>query len=184
MASVTEICNRALIRLGADTITDITEDSKEGRLCNILYNQIRKELLRSHPWNFATKRSILASEVTTPDFEYDFQYALPSDCLRVLKFYDSSYNWKVENTKILTNDPAPYVYYVSDVTDPTIFDSLFNSMLVIKLALELSYAITGATFAASALSEEYKKLRADAKLFDAQEGTPDQFDDGDWLESR
>ncbi len=184
MASVTELCNRALIRLGADTITDITEDSKEGRVCNIIYNQVRKELLRSHMWNFATKRVSLAAEVTSPEFEFFYQYVLPSDCLRVVKMFESSYDWKIEGTKLLTNDPEPLIIYIADITDPVKFDALFSSLLVVKLAMELSYSITGATFVLSGLESEFRQLRAVAKLIDAQEGTPDQFPDGDWLDSR
>lgn len=77
MATQTEICNRALIRIGADTIVDITENSKEGRLCNILYDQIRKDLLRSHPWNFAIRRIILAPDANTAP-NTDFFYYLPT----------------------------------------------------------------------------------------------------------
>ena len=34
MASVIEICNSALLQLGAQAITALTENSKNGRLCN------------------------------------------------------------------------------------------------------------------------------------------------------
>jgi hypothetical protein len=55
-----EICNLALSRLGADTITSLTADAtKEDRLCNQFYAQFRDELLRSFAWNFAVKSTPL-----------------------------------------------------------------------------------------------------------------------------
>jgi hypothetical protein len=185
MASITEICNRALIRLGADTITDISEqNSKEARLCNILYNQVRKELLRLHPWNFATKRQILAADVDDPDFEFYYSYSLPSDCIRVLKVNDFTSNFKIEMNKLLSDDDGIELIYIYDATDPTQFDTLFTSIFVLKLAMEMSYNITGATFAYGALQSEFNQLKREAKLFDAQEGIPDTWGDGDWLGSR
>lgn len=51
-----EICNLALSRIGANTITSLSANSaKEDRLCNQFYTQFRDELLRSYPWNFAKK---------------------------------------------------------------------------------------------------------------------------------
>jgi hypothetical protein len=184
MASVTQICNRALIRLGASTITDITENSKEARLCNIIYDQVRQELLRSHPWNFAIRRATLASDTEYPPFEFSYQYSLPSDCLRVLSMVDSAENYKLENNKILTNEAIVDILYIGDVEDPTQFDSLFNTLLVLRIAMELSYNITGATFVYSAIQSEFNQVRREAKLYDAQEGTPLDFGDGDWLGSR
>jgi hypothetical protein len=41
MASIVDICNGALNQLGATTILSLTEDSKNARLCNARYTQVR-----------------------------------------------------------------------------------------------------------------------------------------------
>ena len=56
MASVVDICNTALNQLGASTILTLTEDSKNARLCNARYTQIRDAVFRSHPFNCLQKR--------------------------------------------------------------------------------------------------------------------------------
>ena len=56
MASVVDICNSALNLLGASTISALTEDSKNARLCNQRYENIRNRMFRSHAWNCLTKR--------------------------------------------------------------------------------------------------------------------------------
>jgi hypothetical protein len=88
MASVVDICNTALNQLGASTILTLTEDSKNARLCNARYTQIRDAVFRSHPFNCLQKRVELSSSTTTPAWGYSFQYDLPGDCLRLLRILD------------------------------------------------------------------------------------------------
>ncbi len=57
MASVVEIVNSALNLLGASTITALTDDSKNARICNQRYEPIRNRIFRSHPWNCLLKNS-------------------------------------------------------------------------------------------------------------------------------
>ena len=55
MPSVVDICNEAMDLLGAATITALTENSKEARLCNRRFSTVRDATLRSHPWNCLQK---------------------------------------------------------------------------------------------------------------------------------
>ena len=80
-----DICNSALIKLGAGRITSLSDDSKAGKLCNEQYDKIRKQLLRSHPWNFAIRRKALTKTANTPAYKYSSEFLLPTDCLRVLE---------------------------------------------------------------------------------------------------
>lgn len=70
--SEVDIANRALIRLGMQTITAATDDPQtfasaisngdtknSTALLNIHFDEWKKELLRSHPWNFAITRMTL-----------------------------------------------------------------------------------------------------------------------------
>ena len=83
--SKTDICNSALLRVGASTITDIADDSPEARACSIQYDSNRRSELRRHPWNFAITRVVLAPDSSAPvDKNYTYQFTLPSDCLRVV----------------------------------------------------------------------------------------------------
>ena len=58
-----EICNHALLKIGADTIAslDINQDDTEAvvqsaKLCNVLFRQALDETLRTYKWNSALKR--------------------------------------------------------------------------------------------------------------------------------
>ena len=60
MASVVQICNSALNQLGAASITALTDNSKNARLCNERYAVVRDAVFRNHPWNCLIKRQQLA----------------------------------------------------------------------------------------------------------------------------
>ncbi|EOW44572.1 hypothetical protein A1YG_03321, partial [Escherichia coli KTE130] len=83
MASVVEICNRALSNIGnSRSINSLTEASKEAGECSLHFEACRDAVLSDFDWNFATKRVALADTSNPPpDWEYAYQY--PSDCLRI-----------------------------------------------------------------------------------------------------
>ena len=51
MASVVQMCNSALNQLGAASITALTDNTKNARLCSERYPTVRDAVFRSHPWN-------------------------------------------------------------------------------------------------------------------------------------
>lgn len=183
MSSQLEICNAALMRLGADTITALTDDSKKARLCNAHYDRIKKDLIISHFWNFAIKRTDLVLDHTDPAFEYSNQFDLPSDYLRVFKLYPEDIEYKIEGNKLLCNEDAAQMIYVADVAE-SFFRVYFEQALILKLAVELSYTIIQSNQTSMRLIAEYEEALRNAKLFDAQEGTPDEFEADLWLNVR
>lgn len=52
MANQVDICNLALRRLGANTITLITDSTKEAEHCNSFWAYVLDEVLEQIPWNF------------------------------------------------------------------------------------------------------------------------------------
>ena len=81
------ICNMALGRLGATAIDALTDTDAEGVQCALHYAQTRDELLRSHPWRFATCWSSLVQ-----DEEADSGTST-DDTNTTLKFYDTGQEW-------------------------------------------------------------------------------------------
>ena len=66
--SVVQIVNNALVRIGANAILTLTEDSEAARAANLIYEQVRDSCLRDHVWNFAVNRVELAQNSTAPAF--------------------------------------------------------------------------------------------------------------------
>jgi hypothetical protein len=55
-----DIVNKALIRLGAKTITALNDGSNNANVANEIYADTRDDLLRTHEWGFAEKVSALS----------------------------------------------------------------------------------------------------------------------------
>lgn len=59
MASVINICNIALARIGnSRTINSLTEKTKEAYTCNLFYESMRDAVLADNDWNFAMSRVV------------------------------------------------------------------------------------------------------------------------------
>ena len=187
MASVVDLCNRALDLLGAANITALTENSKEARLCNGNFDDVRDAVLRSHPWNIAITRTNLAADSTAPAFGFSFQFTLPTSpfCLKVLSFwndnvnneiaaYDSNVMFKIEGRKILSNEDTCNIIYIGRITDTEQYDSLLNKAISARLAAEIAYNITGSNSVAANMLSVYEARLKEAKGVDSMEGFPEQ----------
>lgn len=172
MASIVEICNRALQKLGAERITSLTQDSENARAINVCFEAVRDAELRSHPWNFAIKRAQLAADSTNPAFGFDHQFTLPADCLRLLPpdQYTNYDTWQIEGRKILANEDGPLeIRYIYRVTDPQQYDALFVEVLANRLAIELCEQLTQSNSKAQIVRDDYVRAVREAKRLNAFE---------------
>jgi len=178
MASVVNMCNSALNLLGASTIAALTDDTKNARLCNQRYEPVRNRVFRSHAWNCLHKRVQLAQNSTAPIVEYDHAYALPSDCLRVLKIHNgttdsiaSALDYKLEGRNIVTDIDTVFLIYIALDTDPNNYDTYLRESISHQLAADLAYAITNnATLANQYMTRADERLR-EARFIDATENS-------------
>ena len=170
MASVVSICNSALNQLGAASITALTDNSKNARLCNARYETIRDAVYRSHPWNCLIRRKQLAQDTATPAYGFKFQFTLPSDCLRLLGLDAYNSDHKVEGRKILCNESTIKISYVAQITDPNELDVLTRETISAGLAADLAYAITANLQVSKLMQDKYQFKLSEARHTDASEG--------------
>ena len=192
MASVVQICNSALNQLGASSITALTDDSKNARLCNERYTTIRDAVFRAHPWNCLIKRVQLAQDSDTPAWGFDYQYTLPADCLRILGIKDYNSDYKVEGRKLLISESSVYLIYLAQITDVNELDVLLRETISAHLAQDIAYAITANLQVANLMAEKYQAKLSEARHADSSEGyntnpelaPTDQIITEDFLNSR
>ena len=192
MASVVEICNGSLNQLGATTILSLTEDSKNARLCNQRFTQVRDAVFRSHPWNCLQKRVELAADTTAPAWGFSYAYTLPADCLRLLRILDYDSNYKVEGRKILSNTSSMKILYIGRITDPNEYDESLRETLSAALGADIAFAVTSNNQTASNMYNLFQDKLKDARFIDSTEGQnidqdlgmSDQIDAGTFINSR
>jgi len=183
--SETLICKMALDKLGAKPIENISEDSVQARACRRHYDQARDSLLRGHSWKFALSRKVLSQDTTDPAFEWDYQFILPTDCLRVIGLYDTTASYALEGKRLLTNDSSASIWYIKRIEDPTDFDSLFVDALVLSLAVRLSMSLTEDPRVRQDVKDELIATLRNARLVNFEETNTVGTDDVDtWLDAR
>jgi hypothetical protein len=186
MATSVSICSNALLMLGAKPISDFDENLDRARLASNLYESARDQVLRSHPWNCATKRVILAPMVDAPAFGYAYQFPLPGDWLRNQAVTDNQVNidFKAEGRTILADVPALYLRYTFRNEDASTYDAMLIDALTLFMASRMAYPITQSTSLKAEKLQEFKDLIKSARAVDGQDEPPQTFGDFPLLASR
>lgn len=168
------ICNKALIRLGADQISSLDDGTPTANLCKTLYAPLRDEVMTNSRWKFAKKLVQIGALSTAPAFKYNYAFQIPSDCLLVRGVETDP--WDVSEGQIFCNDPGPInVEYTQQVTDPTQWDPTFGDALSWRISVELSMPLTQSTTILDEMMKGYKDSLAQARALNAIEATPQRL---------
>jgi len=193
----TDICNMALGKIGASQIknlADTTENIPSAIQCRLHFEQTRDSLIRSHYWRFASARAELTQDTTDPAFEWDSQFILPDDFMRLKSVWGDNFtptgntelSFAIEGQRILTNEASVDIRYIKKVEDPDEFDSLFVEVLVLHLALKLVAPLSGANpKLQQVLVTELRLVMPRVRALDRQEtNTIGRINRRPWVEAR
>ena len=184
MTSIVAVCNRALSKIGDELIiTSLDDNIKAARYCKALYADTRDFVLRSYPWRFALKRYVLAPLKEKPLFGYEYQFSLPSDCLRVWKTEDNEL-YQVEGQNLLMNENVCRFIGIARIEDSASFDPMFVEALALRLASELAVPLAASVALRDSLNKEFQQFVQQAKTASAMEGIQDVFTPKGWVEAR
>lgn len=146
-----DVVNLALVLVGAKTLTGLTDASKAARLSNSLWELSSRGIMElPENWKFLTARAEL-SQTDTPAFgEYDYQYPLPTKCLRVIAVVDedgddTEYKYRrevyvgssTETDVILTNQSECFILYIRERIDVGRWPGWFARLVALDLAIVL-----------------------------------------------
>lgn len=171
----TDIVNLALVNLGQDIVSSAEEETATARTARLMYDVVRRNLLRAHDWVFALRYATLAASTeTSPDYNLPYVFALPPDCLFLKKIiYDGlSHNGFIPY-RLMTDTAAnklvacPYAqaraWYVRDEENTSVFDSAFVACFALLLAAELAIPLTGDSNLAQLMLSKYQSKLDEAR---------------------
>lgn len=188
MADKTTIINRALSLLGAEPITNLTDNTPEANIASRFYDESRKSILSECLWNFATKRKSLNLSTDTLEFyvdEANHVFQLPSDIIRIFGVSAPAATWRVEQEYLIADTNEFGIIYVFDQTDTTKYSSSFTDAFADKLASDMAYAVNNSKTEATMLLEKYDgQSLPKARSENSQVGTPPDISDGLWANAR
>ena len=186
------ICIMAASALDDKTLTSLDDNTVIGRFMASNYGRVRDQTLRSHVWNCAKTRKLLAPvPLTSDDFGWDYKYTLPEDCLRLLPLRNKG-QWsggriphELEGRDIRTNyGPVLPVIYIQAQPNAALLDPLLAAVIAGKLAVLGSHKITGkASYTDKALTL-FKMAWDEAVHTNALElGTPEHVENDAFVSS-
>ena len=193
MPGETNIINAALRRIGGERITSRTDGSKNANVANDLYDEIRDDLLRSHPWNFATKRVKLAQSATDPVFEFDHAYPLPFDWMRTVSVHDNDaghgtilFRMELNGTQraIIASSDDVYLRYISKVTDANLMTPDFRKAFEFALSRDMSIPVASSNSLHDRMALLAQSSLNKARSNDALGASPELRPRGSWASSR
>lgn len=193
MPSSTDVVNAGLRFIGAARITSLSDGTNNANIANDIYEEVRDDLLRSHPWNFATKRSTLAQSGTDPDFEFDNAFVLPADWLRNVSVHDNEAGhgtvlYRTEEVGgqrcIVTSADDIYLRYVYQVTDPNLMAADFRRALELALARDMAIPIASSNTLRQDFEKRADRALARARSADAMGAFPELRPRGSWANAR
>lgn len=184
-----EICNQSLNIIGQGSITSLDEEVDEthnANVCRLFFFSELDACLREHVWNFSLKRKVLAESVDTPlSSVFTRAFTRDPDDLRVISINDDpDASYQVEGRLIITDLSSVTVRYVSRVSNPTEWDSLFTSAYCLRLASKLALAIAHDTAMAARLYEQFRLEITTAQTVDGQESEEPPYQSLDLIRVR
>ena len=176
-ASWTQICNRALGRLGNDSITDLSEGTKGAEYCGRFLPEAIEYVLGQWDFKFARRRQRLPPNVEQPVFGWKYQFNYPMDCIRLVKVYGGSSQmpegsecvpYQVENGKILADTDELQIIYIARPDDPNQLPQSVRKAISTHLAYLLATPLTSNEQLIALIASESQAAIELAKREDAQ----------------
>lgn len=181
MASKVEICNTAIISVGAPPVNAIPDPSgdKASEACDQLWEQCLKELLSEHPWKWALVHQQLAvdsgyTSVYTDD--YDYAYQIPTALVRFSDSESSDTIFVRRGQHLLTNDDELAIEFVQFNEDTTKFPAKFTRALSALLAREIFFYMSTKGSFDKNFAAKYERALEEAKLEDYYFDRPSETD--------
>lgn len=147
-----DVLNTSLGLLGEDEVTDYdSPDTEAGIKMRRFVDFSIREVQRDYLWVELGTKSTLTPTSGGEDYEYD----LPSDCLRPLAirypsgsiqghpyFNDLKPTYYLEGSSLFTTAESPELFYIRHEDDPTLWSSELENCIILKLAINSGYLIT------------------------------------------
>jgi hypothetical protein len=186
MASIVQICNLALSRLGTRaTIASLDESSTEARICKANYADCRDTLLRDFDWNFARRVETLALRIEAPPSGWSYVYSVPNKCARFRGIWSgprpigAPVDWAIGSVAdssgndvvaVFTNQSQADGWYTRIVENSELFSAGFVKALSWRLAEAIALPITTRDSLAEVMARRAAAKVAEGLAAEANEG--------------
>lgn len=132
-----EVINSALMKAGLPLAASLTDCDWNAAY---IYDNCRREVLRSHPWSFARSMATLVQD-EPPPFGYSHSYFLPADLEQIVDIRPSmdlrgpqSLDWERTGDKLLCDISPCNIRYTKNHDDPATWPPAFADAVASLIA--------------------------------------------------
>lgn len=185
-----QLYNEALLLVGANEISSVTEETNNATLCNRFFESSRDYISVSTRWNSVQSESSLTASATDPiiNDKWTKKAELPNDpyCLRVLDAYVNgiSVDYEIVGRFLYSNDLPLDIRYVSRITDLSAISPGLFQAIALYLAYKISYPVTRDLKSVKDIYSLYQDHVREARMIDAHEGVPITIESDSLTEDR
>jgi len=166
LISRVQLVSNALLLLGGNTISSLTENSTGAKLGANLFENTYLGMLQNHRWRFAAKTQELNQLAATPDTGFNYAYQMPSDFLYAIK--GDSTTFEVYDNEIHCNDKTFKLDYIHRVAE-NVLPAYFAKALEYNLAMQFSIPLTGDIAKGDYYGRVYNDALRKAKYIDSSQ---------------
>ena len=178
-----EVCQRALVMIGANPITSFTEGTTEATACANLYEGVKKDALSSYRWRFCMGYVNLSRLNDAPTAgEWEAAYQLPDTVLHINTLWagDRRINFDRYEDKVYCNASTNETVTAEGhfEVDEQFWPPYFAHHMALRMAALLAEPIGAKTDLANKFEEKVMRHGALARNADSQGRTPARIDRG------
>jgi len=182
MASDIDIASQALQLIGASPINSFSDPGAGAKVASNIYESTLRNLLTSTYWTFTLKKQELNLLTSPPVNEFQYQFQIPTDCLKVLKVYPQTY-YKIYGDKILTNTKTLSIDYVHR-PETNLLPDYFTWALTYKLAADFAMSVTYNENVNALYEQKFRAQIAEAYAADGQQNPQTPIQDQPFTDVR
>lgn len=185
-ASAVSICSNAAVMLGDAPFSSFSDPGDKVRAASNLWPSVRDYVLRSHPWNCATKRVVLSPDAEAPAFDWAYQYSLPGDYLRTLSVGERGIEdeFRIESGKLLCDNNPVRLRYIWRNDNPASYDPMLVHALEHSMRAVLAFPLTQSGSMEQLVESVLRPILQRARAVDGQDSTSIEVGDSPLLTVR
>lgn len=164
----TDVCNRALAKIGKNSIESLTDGSPQQKQCVAFLSEAIIEILDTYSYQAPVKEIQLAMSVDTPLTTYAYQYPLPADLLRIEEVNTNETSFVIEGNNIKTDAEEVYLKYSAMPENPATMPQHIIRAISTNLALKICIPLIKDEVVYNRLEREMTKVLREARITESR----------------
>lgn len=183
-----QICQQALVVIGAQPLTSFDDGTTESIACSNLYENTVRDELSQYRWRFASNQVQLSRLVDVPSAKWDAAYQLPPECLAITTVFtnDAPIDFDRYEDNIFCNASTNDVVILEGTfrVNEQFWPPYFVQMIVYRIASQLAHSIAAQVDTADYLDKIAIRHSRLARNRDAQGRTAPKIDTSRLINTR